>query len=220
MGKMKKKILLFLFLLSGLLHADWTCRNGADKLFATPLGAVYKLELTRNSNDEHEQSCFCVECQEKSPDINGGYLTFSIPKKNSVGRFTVIEFRVRAFPALEQEKSTKFRFQFILDPESKISRRYPSSDRIFQIGDSGVELTKGYLKAKNAMPDFEPLSIRLVLDRKEKKSHRFGQRNRRSIRSRLRKKKEKGTGTDSITRHHVFAERTGFRKRQCTADVF
>ena len=169
MGKMKKKILLFLFLLSGLLHADWTCRNGADKLFATPLGAVYKLELTRNSNDEHEQSCFCVECQEKSPDINGGYLTFSIPKKNSAGRFTVIEFRVRAFPALEQEKSTKFRFQFILDPESKISRRYPSSDRIFQIGDSGVELTKGYLKAKNAMPDFEPLSIRLVLDRKEKK---------------------------------------------------
>lgn len=145
--------------------AGWKCNNGVNPLFATPMGIVYQIAPTTAKNNGHSSKCACQECFAFRNIITGGFLSYSLNPKQKK-QFLVIEFKIRAYPALEQAKTSRIRFQFFTASGSKMTDRYPSASEIFSIHHNGVErFSPGVFFTPNRfLPDFEPMAIRIVID--------------------------------------------------------
>lgn len=193
-------ILLFLlpFVLSATIRSgtgEWRADGQAKVLYDTPLGSLYQLESLNGgdldcigSRPPHENyaSCRCEICKKGRVRITS-VLSLKMPSKVRITiktRYIAFDFRIRVFPAFEKNGDSRLYFS-VLDSESPI----PGSTLFDLHGMKDIEensqsdaYTSG--QAPWSIPEyrhyrlfhhpaFEPLSVRVIYDLKEKKMSYF-----------------------------------------------
>ena len=112
-----------------VLAGEWKETGEVKKLFDTPLGAVYKFGLSdRHSvqaqafrtstggieyREPHEKKCNCNRCKAERKGIKGLLQINFGGRKVKLKRFVVLDFKLRAYPALDAQSTAGFRFQYV-----------------------------------------------------------------------------------------------------------
>lgn len=158
---------------------DWELKGGVKRLFETPIGHVYQFEPSPDYHfpsppvRPHPPNCKCKFC--KSPNMEG-MLQYSFLKSNKVNkRFVVLDFHIRAYPALEEGKCGDFRFALIRSSSSDMSDNYKDlnglfDETLFTTPRNGI-LSFVWIDRKypRIRPDFEPVATRFIFDAKQEK---------------------------------------------------
>lgn len=119
-----------------ILAGEWKETGDVKKLFDTPLGAVYKFGLSdRHSvqaqafrtstggieyREPHEKKCSCNRCKAEKKGIKGLLQINFGGRKVKPTRFVVLDFKLRAYPALDTQSTAEFRFQLVRSAEEKL----------------------------------------------------------------------------------------------------
>ena len=193
-------ILLFLlpFVLSAVIRSgtgEWRADGQAKALYDTPLGKLYQLDSLKGgdldcigSRPPHENyaSCRCDICKKGRIRVTS-VLTLKMPSKVKITiktRYIAFDFRIRVFPALEKNGDSRLYFS-VLDSESPI----PGSMLFDLHGMKEIDensQSDAYVSGQAPWsvpeyrhyrlfhhPVFEPLSVRVIYDLKEKKMSYF-----------------------------------------------
>ena len=193
-------ILLFVmpFMLGATIRSgtgEWRAEGQAKVLYETPLGKVYQLEsLNRGDLDsigsrpphENYTSCQCTVCKKGKVRITS-VLSLKMPSKVKITiktRYIAFDFRIRVFPALDKNGDSRLSFS-ILDSESPISGstlfdlhgmkeidEHSQSDA-YVSGQAPWSVPEYRHYRGFYHPAFEPLSVRVIYDLKEKKMWYF-----------------------------------------------
>ncbi len=194
--------IIALFLLTGnawcgslndleVLAGEWKETGDVKKLFDTPLGAVYKFGLSdRHSvraqafrtstggieyREPHEKKCSCNRCKAEKKGIKGLLQINFGGRKVKPKRFVVLDFKLRAYPALDNRSTAEFRFQLVRSAEEKLKSDYRelnglldissrnNSPRTFQ---TAYELRPEQPKISGIWygPAFGPRTYRIIFD--------------------------------------------------------
>ena len=166
---------------------EWEEKGGVKKLFDTPLGALYQFDDSKSYQlkpalyPEHEEDCNCQYCRQKNnpPRMGGGLLQVGFLKNSKRNAACVaIDFKVRAFPALDKKTSAQFRFFLTRSEKNKISTDYGDLNALVEITSRPVpirnfstayflsldkyEKTSSLLSLYVPNPAYEPIAYRLV----------------------------------------------------------
>ena len=193
-------ILLFLlpFVLSATIRSgtgEWRADGKAKALYDTPLGSLYQLESLYGgdldcigSRPPHENyaSCQCEICKKGRVRITS-VLSLKMPKKIKITtktRYIAFDFRIRVFPALDRNGDSRLSFS-VLDSESPISGSTLFDLHGMKEIDANIQ-SDAYVSGQAPWsvpeyrhfrslvhPVFEPLSVRVIYDLKEKKMSYF-----------------------------------------------
>lgn len=169
-----------------IIPGKWESNSKVTKLYETPLGAVYRFKNTipfrakrRPDSSPCPKKCDCDWCQyiNKKWTVTGGFLEFNFLKnKYDNQRFVVLDFKIRAFPALEEKQVPEFRFQITRSAYTSVNNDYHrmnalldiKSDHFFSFssnypfaGEPGFKLDD---KHSFFLPPFEPLNVRVIFD--------------------------------------------------------
>ncbi|MDR0931867.1 MAG: hypothetical protein LBM70_02470 [Victivallales bacterium] len=173
-----------------VITGEWVETGNVKKLYDTPLGAVYRFSLSSTYLCQPYSSDLVVKYRgkinyKKESSSGGsqqegvkfsGVLQFNFGKKRLKDkRFVVIDFKVRAFPAVEKKETADFQFQLLRSGEEKLHDRYKTVNGILdlhnrklpwfstsfrQLSDFWKTETSGYYYT----PLFEPYSYRIIFD--------------------------------------------------------
>ncbi len=167
---------------------EWEEKGGVKKLFDTPLGALYRFdesksyELIATPNPEHKDQCDCAICRKckNPPRMGGGLLRFGFLKNSKRNwRYVAIDFKVRAFPALDRKETPDFRFFLARSEKNNINTDYGDLNGLAELTNSWFlrsfstrhwrvfnenELPHSSIPTFILTPAFEPKSYRLVFD--------------------------------------------------------
>ena len=176
---------------------EWEEKGSVKKLFDTPLGALYQFHDSRSYNliampkPEHYGMCRCEICRKRRnpPRMEGGLLQFGFLKNSKKNqRFVAIDFKVRAFPALDRKEVSHFRFFLTRSKENKINADYGDLNglaRLISWPDGGFSFSTWHWEASQEkdpvrpdrlisspepfvlMPMFEPVVYRFIFDTEE-----------------------------------------------------
>ena len=213
MYNIKMRIILWLCFCTMLLPANaeqvnavWQKQGAVKEMYETPFGILYNIspssgdgvlvpnELVRHSY-RHKNGCDCESCIYRKRRVDGGVLEITIPKKQKnifQKRFIVIDFKIRAWPAMEKSKTVNLAFSFLDSAHPIYNSSYPDlhgnlaclsrslSVAYFTTGQSPVYSARiskgnGVVLRRNSqvgnmfpLPSFEPLSVRIIYDRTAK----------------------------------------------------
>ena len=186
---MHKSPIFLLFLLPFALSAEirsvigeWRADGYAKAMYETSLGRLYQLQPNEGDGSyigcwpEHKNyaSCDCEVCRKGRIRITS-VLSLKMPKKFNImtkTRCIALDFRIRVFPALEDDRYSRLRFALV-DSTSPISGSMlfalhgqkiideNCQDNLYYSG--RVVLTGGHGRTF-FHPAFEPLSLRVVYD--------------------------------------------------------
>ena len=166
---------------------EWEEKGGVKKLFDTPLGALYRFddsksyELIATPNPEHKDQCDCAICRKRKnpPNMGGGLLRFGFLKNSKRNwRYVVIDFKIRAFPALDKKEGAQFRFFLTRSEKNKISADYGDLNGLAEVASPPGPLrffSTGHWKSFDddesispylfvLTPMFEPIAYRFIFD--------------------------------------------------------
>ena len=166
---------------------EWEGKGSVKKLFDTPLGALYRFdesksyELIATPNPEHKGKCDCAICRKRKnpPNMGGGLLQFGFLKNSKRNwRYVVIDFKIRAFPALDKKEGAQFRFFLTRSDENKISADYGDLNGLAEVASPPGPLrffSTGHWKSFDddesispylfiLTPMFEPIAYRFIFD--------------------------------------------------------
>ena len=168
-----------------ILPGEWELNKKVTKLYDTPMGAVYRFDPSitftakRGPDAACPAKCDCSYCRyrRRKWKITGGFLQFGFLKnKEKNKRYVVLDFKIRAFPAVEEKDTPEFRFQITRSAYHSVDDDFHElnavldvrSDRFFSFsstcpfaGRPGVKLDRAH---SFVAPPFEPLSIRVIFD--------------------------------------------------------
>ena len=154
--------LLFPFLFLGAeeerFPVVWEPSNGAEKLWTTPLGAVYRFPLC--ASPDSVLYCYnhgrdpeeCEFIRVLSNRIEGGILEAPFPKARKKGlrekRYVSIEFYIRAFPGCQKAESGHFDIRLLNSPQQIRGAAYESLNSILHLNsrDSHLKFTSSRLR--------------------------------------------------------------------------
>ena len=187
--------LLFPFLFLGaeeeIFPVVWEPSNGAEKLWTTPLGAVYRFPLCASPDsvlycyDHGRDPEGCEFIRVLSNRIEGGILEAPFPKARKKGlrekRYVSIEFYIRAFPGCQKAESGHFDIRLLNSPQQIRGAAYESLNSILHLNsrDSHLKFTSSRLRIPSSRefdlmvppyrrprfsPEFEPVGIRVIYD--------------------------------------------------------
>lgn len=180
-----------------VLNGEWTETGKVKKLYDTPLGAVYRFSLSNSyqctpystagssariiNGNRHKNNCSCTLCERNRHGI-AGILQFNVKKaRGKDKRFVVLDFKVRSFPALTNEKTAEHQFQVVRSDKSKLRSDcsditgilYLSSKKTFTMSTT-YRLPSNFwnVKAEGVYyrPNFEPYTYRIIFDTKTGKN--------------------------------------------------
>ena len=158
--------------------AKWKIKNSVRKLYDTPLGAVYRFELTEYFD--------CYPTKKAPQECTVHHLAFDMPvnykNRKPKYRFLVIEFTIRTFPAISGNSNPQLRFSLFrsFSQADSIStnfdingiREYGHSNTGY-LSNSFEESPKKSRKplfivyGNKYMPYYEPVKCRLIFDNKK-----------------------------------------------------
>lgn len=170
---------------------EWNWKSDNIKnLFNTPLGSVYEFSLSPDciyylghSERNDIEKCQCAVCDMLTDTINAGIEINleknKMAKKKDNKRFLIVEFKIRAFPALSN-KSSDFSFEVIFSKNKIIGNPIHWIDSIIRIRSDSWKFdyasradgfarwpndtTKKWWYNWNFHSDFDPYSIRIIYD--------------------------------------------------------
>lgn len=168
----------------------WKVSN-VKKLFNTPIGSVYKFPLSPDcifylghSGKTNIERCQCSICNVLTDIVNAGVeINLEAPKtkkKQTRKRFLIMEFKIRAFPALSN-KISDFSFEVVFSKNKIIGNPIYSIDSVIKIRSDRwmfdyASRVDGFARWKNDTAtrnwwynwnfhsDFDPYSIRIIYD--------------------------------------------------------
>ncbi len=167
---------------------EWIENGGIRKLHDTPLGGVYEFPLSEvwtclpdswpggpSRRITHPANCRCSRCEIRRNGIKSS-LSISFGKKKLKNkRFVVLDFRVRAFPALTNSKTPEYQFQVVRSEATKIDSDYGNisgmvrirSGRLYTFDTTAVRPANYWVMETDGTyykPNFEPHSYRIIFD--------------------------------------------------------
>ena len=133
-----------------VIAGEWDEVNDVRKLYDTPVGAVYEFGLSLSWNctpyfesgtwqigaREHEKNCKCDICRKMRSGIKGVLLASLGKRALKRKRFVVLDFKIRAFPAIASNQTSSFQFQIVRSGETKIKSNYGDVTGILFSGSS------------------------------------------------------------------------------------
>lgn len=169
----------------------WEPGSGAERLWPTALGYVYRLPFC--GSDETLLYCpthgrnaaDCSYINDLGNRIEGGILEAEFPKARKKGlkekRFVVIEFYIRAFPGRQKARSAAFDIRLLNSPQQIDGASYDTLNSITHLNSDNnyVKFTSRYQRVPKTRdyelmvppynrprfaPDFEPVGIRVIFD--------------------------------------------------------
>ena len=189
---------VFLVLLLSPLFAEmevyrvtWVPGNGAERLWASSIGSVYRFPLCASPStilycpDHGSNSGECSLVQGHGNRIEGGILEAEFPKARKRGvrekRFAVIEFYIRAVPGREKSSSATFDIRLLNSSNRITGASYDSLNSITHLNSrTGLirftsrsqhfssfhrpELMVPPYNSDRVAPDFEPIGVRVIFD--------------------------------------------------------
>lgn len=172
-----------------VIAGEWAEVNDVRKLYDTPVGAVYEFDLSlpwectpyidTNTKPigarEHEKNCKCDVCRRMRSGIKGVLLASLGKRELKRKRFVVLDFKIRAFPAMESIQASSFQFQVVRSGETKIKSNYGDVTGILYTGSSLLRsFSTEFVQPPNFWiiktegfpynPDFGLYSCRIIFD--------------------------------------------------------
>lgn len=172
-----------------VIAGEWAEVNDVKRLYDTPVGAVYEFGLslpwkctpyldssTRQIGArEHEKNCKCDICRKMRSGIKGVLLASLGKKELKRKRFVVLDFKIRAFPAIDSNQTSSFQFQVVRSGETKIKSNYGDVTGILYTGSSLLRsFSTEFIQPPNFWvtktegfpynPDFGLYSCRIIFD--------------------------------------------------------
>ena len=217
---------------------EWKPGGRAKELFSTPLGAVYSLVPGDDDGifftgwQLHSNSCKCKDCLKASQKLPSA-LELVLPRKMRITaktRFLVLDFRIRAFPALEKNSSSRLIFSVINAGRQIAGSAFTEHSSNLVISDDlkGVyhdtptwtseQSKKGTIQegSPHHHPAFEPMAVRVIYDLGNNSVVYYlnGPLNSRRVRGKNRKKQISGRFGLAVfdlpkqrKKHRLFRER-------------
>ena len=166
---------------------EWESSSGVKKFADTPLGAVYKFDgcalhtILPTLYPLHKKNCDCSYCRklEQPSPMKGGLLQFNFLKnRQRNSRYVAIDFKIRAFPALDSNKTHDFRFRLVRSAKTKIDSDYDDLNGLMELDEPPIPkiFQTRYVKSPATLsqgsvyelvpyqPEFGPLSVRVLFD--------------------------------------------------------
>lgn len=157
---------------------DWEYNSQVQKIADTPLGILFCIEPTPDSDILiHLDGCNCDLCQ-GNPKL-AGLLNFSFLKNKEINRrYVVVEFTIRANPGFENDAIPAMSFGVLRGGKSEVNGYAKDfngmvsvrSNRTFFLETAYPDLRGNVIQfftdsaGIRFVPDFEPMHVRIIFD--------------------------------------------------------